>query len=308
MPHDGGVLLQEVLAQGRPLDGALGHDPVGLAEIQPVFQRAHAAGRIEIGLVAGPVHQDLVVLHGERAEHPVGIAGRGDHDAPALDPAGGVLLDQLFAHGRKLVPGRRRLVRIEPGVAEGVLVVVHDDGRALERDAPGLAAGLTVLHQGRVELVQPGSLLVGLDDVVEGDDGVLLDQLVDVDREHDRELGRLAGLQRGQGLDAGVVVVARVDRLDLDVGVLLHEVGDQPVDDLGQRPADGHRIVHGKLDLGPGPAGETERERAGQQGPGQGPFQAIKHGNPPPSLVAEHPSHGVLPFFQPRALGAARGT
>jgi hypothetical protein len=42
-------------------------------------------------------------------------------------------------------PGRRGLVGVEAGFLEQFLVPVHDDGRTLERNAPGLAAGLVIM-------------------------------------------------------------------------------------------------------------------------------------------------------------------
>ncbi len=272
MPHDGGLALEEVLPQRTPLDRALGHHLVPGAEVLPEFQGLDGRGRVEIGFVAGAVHQDLVVLHGQRAEHPVRVTGGRDHDSPLRS----VGLGQFLARGHQLVPGRGRLFGIEPGVAERVLVVVHDDGRALERNAPGLAAGAAVLHQRRVERIEPGPIFGRCDDVVEGDDRVLLDEFVDVDREHHRQLRRLAALQRRQRLDPRVVVIAGIDRVDLDVRVFLHEVGDDAVDHLGQRAADRDRVIHGQLGgrlRGRGGQAET----CGQQDPGYPLFDYRKH-------------------------------
>jgi hypothetical protein len=68
-----------------------------------------------------------------------------------------------------------------------------------------------------------------------------------VDSNHG-ELRRLAALGRRQRLDDRLLVGARVDRVDLDVGVLLREVGRHLVDRLRHRAADGDRVV--EVDLG----------------------------------------------------------
>src|SRR3954469_25903260 len=215
----------------------------------------------EVGLVAVLVHQVLPVLAREGLEHPVGVAGGGHAHAPARDVTGGVLLHELRRHALHLGPGGGRLLWVEAGFLERLLVPVKDDGRALERDAVGLALVGAVRHQRRVEGLQP--LPVGAD-VVEGDDHVLLEQLVDVDGEEHRHLRRLPGFQRRERLDARVVVVAGVDGVHLDVGMLLLEAGDEAVDHLGERPADRDRIVEGELGLAlrEGRAGEKREQQA----------------------------------------------
>ena len=197
----------------------------------------------EVGLVAFPVHEILAVLSRERLEHPVRVAGGGDHHAPARHVARGVLFHQLPRHLRHLVPGGRRLLRVEPGFLERILVPVHDDGRALERDAVHLALVGAVRHQRRVERLQPCFVRGGAGDVVERQDHVLLEQLVEVDREQHRHLRRLPGPERRERLDACVVVIAGVDGVDLDVRMFLLEPGDEIVDYLGKRPADCDRVI-----------------------------------------------------------------
>ena len=273
-----------------------GHHAVDGAEVVPELQRLLGGRRVEVGHVAVAVHQHLVVLHGQRAEHPVGIPGRRNHHSPALDLLT-ALADKLLPGRDQIVPGRRRVLGIESGFPEGILVVVHDDGGALERDAPGLAPGHAVLHQRRVEGREPRPLVIRLDDVVEGDDGVLLDQLVDVDREHDRQLGRLTALQRREGLDARVVVVAGVDCLDLDVRILAHEVRDQAVHDLGQRAADGDGVVHRQLHR---LRDRREQQSRGQhQRRGQGRLQCLQHRASPFRFS------GSRVFVKPRWTGDA---
>ena len=162
----------------------------------------------------------------------------------------GAVFRQLLAHRDHFVPGLRWAVGIQPGRAEHVLVVVGNDGRALERDAPGLALDPGVGHQRGVETVEPGLAVIAFDQIIEGYNQSLFDQVIGIDREHDRQLRRLARVQRRQGTDTGIVVVAGIDRIDLDVRVGGFEVRDDPVDDFGQGTTDSNRIVHGQFGLG----------------------------------------------------------
>ncbi len=216
VPHDRGLLLEEIAAQRSPLNGAGRHHVVLGPEVAPEPQRFDHGTIVEVSRVARIVHQHLTVLHRQGAEHPVGIAGGGNLDTPARHIAGGIFLDQLLGRGDELIPVRGRIIRVQASFAEGVLVVVHHDGRALKRNAPGLPAGAPVFHQRRVEAVEPRLLFGRRHQVVEGLDGILVDQLEDVDGKHHRKLRRLTAAKRRQRFDAGIVVVSRINRLDLD--------------------------------------------------------------------------------------------
>src|SRR5205085_12562788 len=126
-------------------------------------------------------------------------AGRRHLNAPLRDVAGGIALGELLPELDLLGPVRRRLARVEPRLLEQLLVPVEDDRRALEGNAPRLAAGLTVLHERGEEALEP-RLVLGLQDVVERDDRVLVDEREHVGREDDRRLRRLTALHRGEGL------------------------------------------------------------------------------------------------------------
>jgi len=269
MPHHGRGALEELLPQRAPVDGPLGHHLVLHGQVTPELHGLDHRRLVEVSPVAVLVHQFLTVLDAQRLEHPVGIARGGDVEAPAGHVARGVLLGQFLGHGDHLVPGRRRLVRVQPHFLEGVLVVVHHDRGALERDSPGLALGLGVRHQGRVKGGEPLLVFRGGGEIIEGDDDALIDQLENIDGEEHAELDRLVRLERGQRLHAGVVIVAGVDGLDLDVGVGFLEIGDHVVDDLGDRPADGHRVIHVKVDgrLGRGDAQQQNCQTAQHQDP-----------------------------------------
>ena len=156
-----------------------------------------------------------------------------------------VLLDELLAHRDHLVPARRRLFRIEAGVLEGVLVPVQHDGRALERNAPGLAVDLAVGHERRIEILEPRLVA---DKAVKRHDGVLVHQREDVGREQHRQLRRLAAFHGGHRFGHRVGVVAGIDRRHLDIGVFLLEAADHVVDDLGHGAADRDRVIHREID------------------------------------------------------------
>ena len=219
-----------------------------LHEVDPVLQRLDHFGLVVVGFGAGGVHQVDAVLDGERLEQPVRETRRRNLHAPLRHPPRRVALGELLRVLGLLLPVGRRPVGIESRFLEGLLVVVEDDRRALERNAPRLAAGLAVLHERRVEALEPGLVVRRLDVVVEGNDRVLVDQRVHVRRQQDRRHRRLAALHRRQRLGDRVLVRAGIDRLDLDAGILLLEVRGEAVDDLRDRTADGHGEVERDFD------------------------------------------------------------
>jgi hypothetical protein len=146
-----------------------------------------------------------------------------------------------------LLPRRGRFIGIEAAFLEHFLVVVKDDGRALERNAPRLASRLAVLHERRIEALEPRLVVRRLDEIVERLDRILVDQRVHVGGQEDRRHRRLAAFRRRQRLGDGLLVAARIDGLELDPGVLLFEIRRESVDDLGDRAAHGDRIVERHL-------------------------------------------------------------
>ncbi|MNZ94596.1 hypothetical protein D3C78_1137090 [compost metagenome] len=212
-------------------------------QVHPVIQRFDHLGMVERDLGAGVVGQQHAIGRGQRLQHPVGKAGGWNLDAVLRDLAAGVLDGQLLRRFAQFLPGLGRAVRIQAGLLEQILVVVHHHRRALERHAPGLAARLAVGHEGRVEALEPGLVGIGLDELLHGRDRVLIDQREHVGGQQHRSRGRLARLVRRQCLDDGFLVGARVDGRDLDARVLLHEVRGKPVDGLGDGAAHGDRVV-----------------------------------------------------------------
>ena len=243
MPHDRGFAFEEILPQGAPFNGPLGHDPVFLSEAFPVLQRSDHGRIVEIGRIAVPIHQHLAVFHGQCTEQPVRVSGGRNHNPPLR----AVRLGQFFTGSHHFVPGCRRFFRVQAGSTKRILVVVHDDGGALEGNAPGLSRGAAVFHQARIKGIQPGLFFSCAHHIVKCDNGILLDQFIDIDGKHHRQLRRLSAFQGGQRLDTGIVVIAGVNGFDGDIRVLFHKIGNDAVDDLGQRPTDGHRIVHGQF-------------------------------------------------------------
>ncbi|MNV42293.1 hypothetical protein D3C71_1339620 [compost metagenome] len=252
-------------------------------QVAPELGGFHHRRLVQVDLVAGLVHQDGAVGRGQRLEQPVGErAARRNFDAPLRGVARGVLLGQFLAVLNQFGPGGRRAFGIQPGGLEQVLVVVHDDGRTLERHAPGVAARAAVLHEGVIEAAQPLLVGIGLGQRIDRHDGVFVDQGEHVGRQQHGQLRRRAALERRQRLGDGILVRAGVDGLDLDVGVFLLEVRHHVVDDLGDGAAHGHRVI--ELDFN----GFVLRLcRQGQAGGGQAGGQGLQY----------DASHVVFPFL-----------
>ena len=220
-----------------------------LVEVDPELQRAGHARLIECRLRAGRVHQLHIVRRGQALEQPIRKARRRNFDRPLADVAGGIALNEFLAVGDQFVPGVGRLVGIKSRRLERVLVPVHHDGRALERNTPGFIAGLAVRHEGRIERFRPRFVGIGFQQIVERRDSVLVDQREHVGRQQHGDVRRLAALERRERLHQRVLVGAGIDRLDGDAGIFLLEVGDIAVDDLWNRPADGDRIIERQRDV-----------------------------------------------------------
>ena len=250
---------------GRGL-GVHGHFPgreLGVADVGPPA--------VDEDLLPLPVGQLLEVLHEQRAVEGVGgvqaaeAVGLGpDRDVVPgaqvfdLDPAvpgrgepglGGAGRHQLLGRFGHFGPGLGRLVRIQPGLLEGLDVVVEHRGRAVERhgEHPAVRGGVVARDGGQV------------DARVEGQARLLHDFVDRLDRalgRHHRGRAHIEDLQDvGRGLGAegrdagvhGVGVVALVGRDHLVVGLGLVEPLADPVDPLTERtavsvpPVDGDR-------------------------------------------------------------------
>ena len=196
-------------------------------------------------LAVGAHQADAVgaVLQGEAGEAPLRGAGV-ERQAHAL----AVLIGQLQAVLNQLVPGRRRGVRIEAHLAEGVLVVVHDHRRALERDGVDAAIDIGVQHEAVDEVVDERlSLRVGGDQLVQRHGHLRVRHGEALRRQAHKQVGRVAALNGALDRGDSVVIVARVHGIHMDVRVLRVEVLRHRVNQRSRTAADVDREVHGQL-------------------------------------------------------------
>jgi hypothetical protein len=220
--------------------------------------RRVAAAVLEAALLLH-VHEGLHVTHVQRAVdpelgvepgHAVGLRGQRHvvDGAELLElrprrPRGGeaarrrVGCADLLRRLAELVPGLGRLVRIEPGLLEGVLVVEHDRGRAVERHRHHPAVGQAVVagHRGQVgggiEL-HAGFLhqfVHRLDRAAGRHHGR------GADLEHLHDVRRVAGAERSDRAHHGLGVAALEGRVDAVLGLRLVEVGNDLLEDAAQR-------------------------------------------------------------------------
>src|SRR5208283_2520305 len=138
------------------------------------------------------------------------------------------------------------------------LVVVHQRRRVLERDAVDRAVDHRVGAQRRPEAVEVVGRIAAMraDQVVERRHFAVDDVFAHEVGRHDDRGRRLAGLDRGAGLEVGVVVAAGVGGGDVDVGVPLVEARDQLLHLAGERALHGDRKE--QLDVGRRRAGGAD--------------------------------------------------
>ena len=189
---------------------------------------------------------------------------------PAL-PAGGERAAharglELGGGQRHLGPGGGRLVRVEAGLLEQVLVVVEDRGRAVEREAQHLAVRRGVVaHHGR-DVGLGVELVAGVGQhLADRHHGALGGHHGGgAHFEHLQDVRRGAGAERGHGGRHGFVVGALVGGHDLVVLLAGVEAGRQVEHPVVQ--AAGHRMPPLDFDLGPGRAGKRQCGEAGGEG------------------------------------------
>ena len=163
--------------------------------------------------------------------------------------AGRVLLGQLLGHVPHLGPGGGSFFGVEAGSFEGVLVPVQNGGGALERNGVSLALELGVFHEGRIKRVHPSCVIRGLDEVVHRHHSIFIGQQKQVGGQQNSRLRGVAAFDRRQDFGHGLLIVAGIDRLDLDARVFFLETGGVVVDDLGDWPADGDWKIHAHFDI-----------------------------------------------------------
>ncbi len=231
------------------------------------LQRLHRLGVIEVDLRAFFIHQLTAILQGHGLEHPVGVARRRNHQAVML------VISQFLGGLHQLVPGLGSLIRIQARFTEHVLVVEHDDGGALERNAPDLAFQGAVSHQGGIKAFQP--ILAGgvLSHIAKGFNQALFHQIMRIQCAQHRKLHRLARTQGRQGTYTGFIVVTGVDSFNGDFRVLGLIVLDHSIDHIGQRTPYGNGVIHGQFHRAMGIGAQAH-----QQGAGGGKQTILQHG------------------------------
>ncbi len=166
---------------------------------------------------------------------------------------------QLRRGQRHFGPGLRRLVRIEPGLLERVLVVIEDGRRAVQRVRHHLAVrrGVVAGHRGHVDLRI--ELVAGLAHhfADRHDRAFRTHHRRGADLEHLQDVRRVAGAIGGDRRRHRDVVCALVGRRDLALLLAGVETARQAVDPVAQGAR--HRVPPLHLGLGQR-AGRAERE------------------------------------------------
>ena len=194
---------------------------VGRADGQLVLHHRSEPGvDVEARLVverhrSGPALPAVAVVHVglPRLGQPLlGVLGCSLQGDAGLGRAAG---DDLLGRSADLVEGGRRLLGVETGFGEGLLVVEQDQVRHVERHRPQHAFDLVVVdHPGDVvgEVV-----LVGVDARLRGQDRPAVDHQLERDVLELHQVGKVAAAETGLELGEGVLVVRLVDELDADV-------------------------------------------------------------------------------------------
>ena len=255
---------QELGRQIGPLHDALVHDLVLVLQVEPELERLDVLRGVEVDLLAVGAHQaDAVgaVLQGEAGEAPLRRAGV-ERQTHAL----AVLIGQLLAVLHQLVPGRRRGVRIEAHLAEGVLVVVHDHRGALERDGVDAAINVGVQHKAVDEVIDERlSLRISGDQLVQRHGHLRIRHGEALRRQAHKQVRRVAALDGALDRGDGVVIVARVHGIHMDVRVLRVEVLRHRVNQRSRAAADVDREVHGQIERFRSRSHQAEHHDQGQE-------------------------------------------
>ena len=134
-------------------------------------------------------------------------------------------------------------VRVKTSFLESFLVPIHDGRGALERNAPGFAAGLTVHHESRIERAEPFLTFFFGDEVIKWLDQVLIDQGKHVGGEQHRKLRGVAAAGSRHGFGQGVGIGAGIDRIDIHVFMGRDIVFGQRLDGISCLAANRNREI-----------------------------------------------------------------
>ena len=184
--------------------------------------------------VAVLVGGERLIVPGERIlqHRPRGPRGR----EAALGAAGG---DDLLGELSDLRPGRRRLLGVEPRLLEGILVVVEDRARGVERHRVELAV-LGVVAGHRLDEVPPvdGDLLV-LHQLGDGIDGARQQHRLGAHVEDLDDVRRVLLAVGRDGAREDLGVRPLVERLHFVLGLALVELLHQLLHGLAELSAHG---------------------------------------------------------------------
>jgi hypothetical protein len=258
------LAFEERLRRATPVENARSHHAVLGRQRHKRFERADGCVGIEVHVLAGVIGQQSAIAGDDAGPEPGREARGRDVHAPLGDVAAVVLDSQLLAHLDHFSPVGGTLFRVETGLCKGFLVPVEHRRRALERDAPGLALGLAVGHECRVEAADPVLLFFICDVVVPSDDHVFVDEGVHVGRQRDDQLRRVAAAHGGDRLGRGVGIGAGVDRVDLHAFIVGHVFLGQRLDRVRRGAADGDREIELEID-GVGMGGKHCQRRSRQK-------------------------------------------
>ncbi|MNC13184.1 hypothetical protein D3C75_609190 [compost metagenome] len=213
-------------------------------QIDPILESLDVLRSVEHYFFAVRSHQIVAVLQREGLKHPIGVAGHRNLQPPLAVTC---QLDRIFLH---LCPGCRRLLRVQSGSLELILVVIQNDGAALERNTVGFALCLGILHKSRIEVRQISVSSLLLYELVQRNNRIHIQQAEQLRGLQYRYIGRLFRLDSGLGFDRCIGIAAGVNRLNHNIGVLLHKICSHRFNGSRQRSSDSNRVIVSQLRLG----------------------------------------------------------
>lgn len=193
-----------------------------------------------------------VVEEASRLDHqalqePGGAILRGDGHPVAHHPPRRIPFGEPLGILHQLLPGLGGLFRVQPGLAEGLLVGVKDGGGALEGKAVDLAVQGGVHHEGGEEVPHRLLELGVLGQVgVKGLDGVHGQKGIELLGEEDGGVGRVPRPDGGHHLGLVLLVVPPEDGVHPDAEVFPIELPHVALDEPGQGSRHPHGVVEGE--------------------------------------------------------------
>ena len=184
---------------------------------------------------------------------------------------GGAGADKLLAVLLDLLPGLRRLGRIEPGLGERVLVVVEDRRGRVERHRVEIAVLRVVAHHGRDELLPVDLEPLLREELIDGKDGARQHHGLGADLEDLHDVRWILLPIRGDGRGQRLRVRPLAQRLHLVFVLARVELLHQLVHGIAE--LSGHGMPEVDLRLGERgrgvcrAEGGEQDERPGRRGP-----------------------------------------